>query len=132
MGLALDFGLRRTPTGLAQPLRWVLSAALLAAAVALIAGALSGFRRANTAVEPWVPTTALVTTGVYAWSRNPIYAGIALAFAALALVFDSLVALLLLPPLLALVQWGVILREERYLLDKFGADYQQYCQRVRR
>ena len=132
LGLALDFGLWRAPTGLPAVLRWTLAATLLAGAMVLALGALGRLRRAGTAVEPWAPTTSVVTTGVYAWSRNPIYAGMALAYAALGLASDSVVALLLLAPLLAVVRLGVILREERYLSEKFGEEYRQYCRAVRR
>ena len=132
LGLALDFGVWRAPTDLPEMLRWPVAVAALAGAAVLLAGALGKLRKAGTPVEPWVPTTAVVTTGVYAWSRNPIYAGMALAYVALALVFDSVIALLLLAPLLGIVQWGVIEREERYLSGRFGDEYRQYCRTVRR
>ena len=132
LGLALDFGVWRAPTGLPEMLRWPVAGVALAGAAVLLAGALGKLRKAGTPVEPWVPTTAVVTTGVYAWSRNPIYAGMALAYVGLALVFDSVIALLLVAPLLGIVQWGVIEREERYLCGKFGDEYRQYCRTVRR
>lgn len=132
IGAALDFGLLRVSTGLPGSLRLGAGAVLAAAAGALVAGALRRFRRAGTAVEPWRPSTALVTDGVYRFTRNPIYLAMALLYLGLALAMDGVVALLLLPPLLALVQVGVIAREERYLEGKFGEDYRRYVASVRR
>lgn len=132
VGAALDFGLLRVPTGLPGWLRLGAGAALAAAAAGLGAAALGRFRRAGTAVEPWRPSTALVTDGVYRFTRNPIYLAMALLYVASALAMDSAVALVLLPPLLALVQIGVISREERYLERKFGDEYRRYRSSVRR
>jgi protein-S-isoprenylcysteine O-methyltransferase Ste14 len=131
-GLALDFTMLRVPTGLPGFLRLGAGAALVVAAGALIAGALGRFRRAGTRAEPWRPSTALVTDGVYRFSRNPMYLAMVLLYPGSALALDSVVALILLPPLLALVQVGVITREERYLEEKFGEDYRRYRASVRR
>lgn len=132
VGLALDFVLLRVPTGLPGFLRLAAGAALLVAAGAFIAGALGRFRRAGTRAEPWRPSTALVTDGVYRFTRNPMYLAMALLYLGSALALDSVVALILLPPLLTLVQVGVIAREERYLEGKFGEDYRRYRASVRR
>jgi protein-S-isoprenylcysteine O-methyltransferase Ste14 len=130
--LALDFGLARLSTGLPGWLRLGAGASLAAAAGALFAGALGRFRRAGTPVEPWRPSSALVTDGVYRFTRNPIYLGMALLYAGLALGADSAVALALLVPLLALVQAGIVAREERYLEGRFGDEYRRYKASVRR
>jgi protein-S-isoprenylcysteine O-methyltransferase Ste14 len=116
----------------ARPAAVRAGAILAAAAAALLVGALGRFRRAGTAVEPWRPSTVLVTDGVYRFTRNPIYLALALLYVGLALAVDSVVALCLLPPLLALVQVGVIAREERYLEGKFGHKYRRYLASVRR
>ncbi len=115
IGAALDFGLLRVPTGLPRWLRLGAGVVLAVSAAVLAAGALRRFRRAGTAVEPWRPSTALVTDGVYRFTRNPIYLAMALAYLGLALALDSAVALGLLPPLLTVVQAGVVSREARYL-----------------
>lgn len=132
VGAALDFWLLRTSIGLPGWFRLGAGAVLAAAAVGLLAGAFGRFRRAGTAVEPWRPSTALVTDGVYRFTRNPIYLAMALLHLGLALAVDSVVLLVLLAPLLALVQVGVIAREERYLAGKFGDDYRRYMASVRR
>ena len=90
------------------------------------------FRRAGTTVEPWRPATRIVTGGAYRWTRNPIYLGMALIYAGLAIAFDGPLALLLLPAVLIVVQTQVIAREERYLEAKFGDDYRRYKAQVRR
>lgn len=132
VGFILDTLAGRLPTGLSPAQRHVLAAILVAACVILAGGALTRFRRAGTNVEPWKPTTALVTDGVYGISRNPIYAAMAALYLAVGLSLDSMAILLLLLPLLFLIQIGVIAREERYLRQKFGESYVEYMGKVRR
>jgi protein-S-isoprenylcysteine O-methyltransferase Ste14 len=105
---------------------------LLVAGAVFLGLALGLFRRARTRPEPWQPTTAIVSTGIYGVTRNPMYVGMALAYAGLALLADAPVALLLLPAVLLVIHFGVIRREERYLQAKFGDEYQRYAARVRR
>lgn len=132
LALAIDLVLFRVRTGLSETARFALFAVLIVAAGALIAAALARFRRARTPVEPWKPSTAIVINGVYAFTRNPIYLGMALAYVALALLFDSFIALLFLGPVLVIMTTGVIAREERYLNAKFGDEYRRYKASVRR
>jgi protein-S-isoprenylcysteine O-methyltransferase Ste14 len=126
-GLARLHGL-----GLGDGLR---TAAALAALVAgLVVGLLATgrFSRAGTNVKPWQPSTALVTGGPFRWTRNPMYLGMALIYVGLALIADSLTALVLLVPVLVIIDTQVIAREERYLEGKFGDEYRAYKARVRR
>jgi len=102
------------------------------AGLALLASFNTSFQRRGTAVEPWKPTTAIVTTGPYRITRNPAYLGMALLYIGIALLADSLWALAPLPVVLVLIDRGVIAREERYLERKFGAEYVDYRSRVRR
>ncbi|MFZ4165675.1 methyltransferase family protein [Brevundimonas sp. NPDC058933] len=90
------------------------------------------FRRLGTPPEPWKPTTALATGGLYQYSRNPIYVGFGITYAGFALAMDSPVALALLAPCLMVIDRFVIQREERYLTMKFGAEYHAYKGKVRR
>lgn len=131
-GLALEFLLLRIPTGVPGAVRYTLAALCTVAGGVLVVGAISRFRRAGTNPEPWRPSTAIVTDGVYAFTRNPMYLAMALFYVAIAIAADSAVALILLVPLLIAVHYGVILREERYLEAKFGDAYRLYKQRVRR
>jgi protein-S-isoprenylcysteine O-methyltransferase Ste14 len=134
LGFALDaiLPLRFASGGLADGLQYGLGGALIALAFAIVATAAIQFRRANTNVPTNRPTTALVTTGLYAWSRNPIYVSLSLCQAGIAVAADRLWILLLLVPVLLVMRYGVIAREERYLERKFGRIYTDYKARVRR
>jgi protein-S-isoprenylcysteine O-methyltransferase Ste14 len=131
-GLALDFLVLRVPTGLPAAVRFGLATVCVLAALVLIGGALTGFRRAGTPAEPWQASTAIVTDGVYGYTRNPMYLAMALFYGAIAVAADSLITLLFLFPLLVVVHYGVVLREERYLERKFGDAYRHYKFAVRR
>jgi len=89
-------------------------------------------RRAGTNVRPDQPATAIVVDGPFRFTRNPLYLGLTGLYAGVALLVDALWPLLLLVPLLVIVKWGVIHREERYLEAKFGETYRLYKARVRR
>ena len=114
------------------------SIALILGALAIIGAgsiAISAFRtmnRAQTAVNPSQPTTAIVSDGVFSWSRNPIYLSLTLLYIAIALLFNAVWVLLLLLPLLVIVQVGIVRREEIYLERKFGDEYLRYKANVRR
>ncbi len=98
----------------------------------LIGAALGLFRRSHTRPEPWEPASALVTGGLYRFTRNPMYLGMALASAGMALFFESLIAAGLLTIVIAVMDRVVIAREEAYLLRRFGAEYAAYRDQVRR
>ena len=117
---------------LPAPVRVPAGAALLILGLALIAAAVLQFRRAQTAVEPWKPSTALLRSGLYRWSRNPIYVAGTIASIGIALLADSLWMLAALIPAVLLLHYGVVLREERYLEARFGAAYRDYKAAVRR
>ncbi len=118
--------------GLPDPLRRGLAVAGLIVGFGLEGWAMGLFRRARSAVEPWKPSTALITQGVYGFSRNPIYVGMAAMYAGLAIGLDSPVALALILPCLVVMDRWVIAREERYLQARFGPAYLAYTQAVRR
>jgi protein-S-isoprenylcysteine O-methyltransferase Ste14 len=90
------------------------------------------FARHQTGLLPGQPTTAMVETGPYRLSRNPLYVGLLALYLGLALLAPSFWALVLLPLAVALVRWGAVLPEERYLRARFGAAYDEYAGRVRR
>ncbi len=110
----------------------VLGAILILAGLAIALLGAVALRRAGTAIPPNLPTTELVTDGPYRWSRNPLYLALTLIYAGVGLIADDLWILVLLVPLLLLIHWGVVVREERYLEAKFGEAYRRYKERVRR
>lgn len=109
-----------------------LGAGLVVVAFAIIGACAMGFRKSGTSLPTNLPTTAIVTEGLYRYSRNPIYIGLSLAYLGLALVLDAGWALVLLPVVLVLMNEGVIKREEAYLARKFGRPYLDYKAKVRR
>lgn len=131
LGLALE---RVMPIALNLPPmgRYLGGGLLILAGFGLAAAALGLFRQIGTKPEPWKTTSAIVRSGIYARTRNPMYLGMAMAYTGLGLAFSSLSVLLLLPVLIVLVQGQVIAREEAYLEAKFGDEYRQYRSNVRR
>jgi protein-S-isoprenylcysteine O-methyltransferase Ste14 len=86
----------------------------------------------RTALLPGQSTTTLIESGPFKRSRNPLYVGLLVGSAGLSLVAASLWALVALPLEWALLHWGAVLPEERYLAAKFGDSYTEYTRRVRR
>lgn len=132
-GMAIGLALHRwhpielVPSRLAVPLGVAIVLLGLIAVPAVIT-----FRRANTRPEPWKPTTSLVTTGPYRFTRNPMYVGFTLAYLGATCWINTAWPILLLPIVLGLMHYGVIVREEAYLERLFGDDYRTYRSRVRR
>ena len=116
------------PRGLA----FMLGAILIAIAVWLSVWGVRVMHRAGTSEKTSLPTTALVTTGPFRYSRNPLYVSLTLAYLGIAVAAQSLWALALLIVVLAVMLRGVIGREERYLERRFCEDYLRYKGRVRR
>ena len=116
------------PGTLSRPLGWP----LVAGGALLGLSALRALRRAGTSVDPYSPTTAVVEAGPYGFTRNPIYVAMTLVYAGVSARANALPAALLLPAVLHVVHYHVIKREERYLEQKFGAEYVGYKRRVRR
>jgi protein-S-isoprenylcysteine O-methyltransferase Ste14 len=82
--------------------------------------------------DPGLPTSKLVTTGVFSVSRNPLYLGGICLLAGIALVFNLLWSLVLLLPAFVACHYLLIAPEERYLAAKFSSEYAQYAASVRR
>ena len=113
------------------PAGWV-GGMVFVLALALFAWAIATITRAGSNVPPNLPTTTIVETGPYRFTRNPIYLGMFLGLVGLAIAFDSLWLLVMLVPFTLAIRYGVVAREEAYLERKFGDAYRQYRARVRR
>jgi protein-S-isoprenylcysteine O-methyltransferase Ste14 len=116
----------------AGALRWSLGLALIALGLAFGLTARSLMSRAGTSPNPLVPSTALVETGPFRLSRNPLYVSMVLVFGGLAFLLRTPWALVLMPVAIAVVQVWAIVPEERYLAERFGDAYAAYRARVRR
>jgi protein-S-isoprenylcysteine O-methyltransferase Ste14 len=106
--------------------------ALVALAVGLLIWGRQTLVTGGTNVDPSLPSTAVVTSGPYRFSRNPLYMGLAVVYLGLTLALDTWWGIILLALVLIVMHRGVIQREERYLERKFGDGYRQYRAAVRR
>jgi protein-S-isoprenylcysteine O-methyltransferase Ste14 len=112
--------------------RQAAGALLLLAGLALALSAIGLFRKAGENPEPWTSTTTLVRDGVYRFTRNPMYLGMAFAHLGLALILGSPGALVTLPLAVLAIDRFVISAEESYLARTLGDDYRVFCAEVRR
>ena len=123
--LPLPFLPASLPEGWLGAMVFVLALALFAWAIATMTGAGSN-------VPTNLPTTTIVESGPYRFTRNPIYLGMLLGLIGLAIAFDNLWLLMMLAPFAIVIRYGVVAREEAYLEGKFGDGYRGYRVRVRR
>ena len=105
---------------------------LVAVAIALFSYSVAQFRAAGTPVPARKPTTVIVRTGPYHFSRNPIYLAFSVFQLGIAISVNSVWLLATLVGAVALIHYVVIPREEQYLERKFGAQYLGYKAAVRR
>lgn len=90
------------------------------------------FTRAGTGVIPFRNVSALVTDGIYRYTRNPMYLGMLAVLLGCAITVGASTALLI-PPLFAIIiEWRFIRPEERMLRQLFSGEYSAYCDQVRR
>jgi protein-S-isoprenylcysteine O-methyltransferase Ste14 len=120
-----------TSAGVSTP-RLVLGGSLVVTAFAAIALALRAFWRRNVDPNPRAGVPVLLDSGIYRVSRNPIYAGWIGILLGLAVAFDSVWMLMLVPLLWLYLEYGVIAREEDFLEARFPETYGAYRRRVRR
>jgi protein-S-isoprenylcysteine O-methyltransferase Ste14 len=130
LGLAIHYAwpVRVVPPSVKTPV----GAMLVLLAVGLFVAAVRTFRGAGTPVPGNRPTTAIVRTGPYRFSRNPIYLAFSLFQLGLAVWVNSLGLLITLIPAVALMAIVVIPKEERYLEVRFPSEYASYRAAVRR
>ncbi|WP_318443497.1 methyltransferase family protein [Photobacterium leiognathi] len=96
--------------------------------------AIIAFAKANTTIDPRYPqkTSRLVTTGIYRFTRNPMYLGLVFFLFAAAFYFSALSCFVVVPVFIWVMNNFQIEPEEAVLLAMFGEDYQHYCQTVHR
>ena len=134
--LAAGEGLHRLVWPLPLPVggapRAVLALALLGIGMGLLAAAAGLFRKTGQDPKPWLPTPEIVDSGVYAWTRNPMYLGMGALQAGLAVALGEVWGVLLVPFTWWVIYGIAIRHEEAYLERKFGEAYLAYKRRVRR
>lgn len=113
-------------------LQVIIGAVLVLFSIAIIVAARGSFITHGTHPNPYRPTQAVVTTGVYQFSRNPIYVAFLIFVLAFTFLANSLWFVVLDVLLFLLLRFGVVKPEEAYLQQKFGAVYREYNSRVRR
>jgi len=94
--------------------------------------AIPEFHKMGTSIDVNKPANALITTGAYRFSRNPLYLALAIMHVGLAVLIDNFWAVLMVIPTLIVVTHSVIAREEAYLEMKFGENYRNYKAKVSR
>jgi protein-S-isoprenylcysteine O-methyltransferase Ste14 len=106
---------------------------LLAGAIPAVLGVIA-FRKAATTVDPRYPqkATQLVSGGIYRFTRNPMYLGIALGLAGFAVFLRNWSCFAVLPLFMVYLSRFQIQPEERHMRDLFGAAFVDYSARVRR
>ena len=90
------------------------------------------FAQAGTNIVPLTQSTALVTTGMFRHTRNPMYLGMTLTLAGLAVLLNRVLPWLILPVFVAILRWHFIRHEESLMAQTFGDRYLEYAARVRR
>jgi protein-S-isoprenylcysteine O-methyltransferase Ste14 len=128
LGIALN---RKRPLSFVPPTLWPVGATLVLGAVLLFLLSFQEFRAAGTSVRGQKPTTTLVRTGPYRFSRNPIYLSFILLVIGLSIWLNNLWLLVTLVSPVVFISAVVIPREERFL-DRTFPEYSSYRATVRR
>jgi len=110
------------------------TALLVFVGVCIDFSALAVFVRSKTTVSPVSPekTSVLVVKGIYKYSRNPMYLGLAFILSGFGFWLENWATLLFVPAFIWYITHYQIIPEEEVLLEKFGLDYTDYLARVRR
>jgi protein-S-isoprenylcysteine O-methyltransferase Ste14 len=140
LALVITFAAAMAILSYAVPSTMLVPARLPVAVFLAVSGGLvalagvSAFRHHKTTVNPLTPeqSSSLVVTGIYRFSRNPMYLGFLLALAGWCAYLANWLAALLLPGFVAYMNRFQIIPEERVLAERFGPQFQEYCRSVRR
>ena len=116
---------------LASPLHWSGIVPLLCGIVIMVSGA-GAFRRQDTPLIPFETSTALVTSGPFKFTRNPMYLGMVLILTGIAMLFGSVTPILAVVIFFFIIRAQYVIPEEIMMVELFGDEYRHYCSRVRR
>ena len=122
------------PASVSVPERLTVAVVLVVAGALVALAGVVAFRRHKTTVNPFTPeqSSSLVATGIYRFSRNPMYLGFLLALVGWCAYLANWVSALLLPVFVAYLNRFQIQPEERALKERFGQQFLAYSQSVRR
>ena len=116
------------------PLSNYISGSLVFIGIIIGFSAICSFRKHQTTVNPSKPesSSTVVNSGIYHYSRNPMYVAMLLALLAYAFYLENLLAFVICGVFIWYISKYQIIPEERMLEKLFGQEYQHYCQKVRR
>lgn len=114
------------------PAAQLFGGALIVIGLCLLVFANGRFSRAGTGVIPFRNVSALVTDGIYNYTRNPMYLGMAAILFGTAITVGAGTALVIAPLFAVIIEWRFIRPEEAMLRGLFPEEYPAYCARVRR
>jgi protein-S-isoprenylcysteine O-methyltransferase Ste14 len=114
--------------------RRIIGGALFVIGLSIALSGITSFRRARTTLNPMKPEAAssLVTSGIYRYTRNPMYLGLLFALLAVVVLLGNVLTLLLLPAFILYMNHFQIVPEEEALRARFGEEFSAYQSRVRR
>ena len=112
--------------------RFGLTAILAVSGLGLMAAAIRPFRRTGQDPKPWKSTPEIISTGIYGFTRNPMYVSMALLQASIGVGLANGWIVVLVPLSIAVVYATAVRHEEAYLEQKFGEAYARYRSSVRR
>jgi protein-S-isoprenylcysteine O-methyltransferase Ste14 len=133
VGVALHFVFPfSAPQGILRQVLLIAGIVLIVIGIGLIVLARREFARFRQPTDPGQPTSAIVKTGVFSISRNPLYLASIIVFLGLALLLNLLWTLVTLLVSIILCHYVLIIPEEKYLKARFGKEYEQYVAHVHR
>lgn len=132
VGIGVEFAARHRGPIEAHPAVAIAGGVLFAIGAVIAGWGLLTFRRARTTTVPGEVSSQFVTWGPYRFTRNPMYVGLTLAYLGEAGILRQFWPIVVLPLVVAYVNWIVIPVEEAKLSEVFGAEYDRYRARVRR
>jgi len=110
----------------------IIGMATIVAGVAMVLYCALEFRRRQTTIIPFQESTSLLTSGLYRFSRNPIYLGMVVLLIGIATALGSVSPWIMPPIFMAIISKRFIQKEETSLTETFGDEYLEYSRRVRR
>lgn len=131
-GVGLRYVVAPPPLPGSRAVQFAVGGGLVALALAIGGSAFRLFKKSGQDPAPWKPSPSLVLQGAYHFTRNPMYVGMVLIQVGIGVVLDNLWVVIGAAFGLVIVHYTAVLREEAYLEEKFGEDYRQFKNRVRR